>query len=53
MTAAAPLADKVALVRAEALYNLLLPPQHKAMAKVLTDDLKAPVLAAAAEATIP
>jgi hypothetical protein len=46
-------AANVTMVRAEALYNLLLPGQHKAMKDVLTDELKAPVLAAAAESNIP
>jgi hypothetical protein len=46
-------AEGVSFIRAEALYNLLLPSQHEAMREVLTDALRAPVLAAAAEATIP
>ncbi len=43
-------AQGVAMVRAEALYHLMLPPQVKMLDKVLTEALKAPRVAAVAEA---
>lgn len=43
-------ANKVKVIRAELLYNLLLPKLVKQLDKVITDDLKAPKVAAFSEA---
>ena len=47
-----PVSDDIAIIRAEALYDLLLPPIKKSMKGKLPDDLPRPKLAASAEIRI-
>jgi len=47
-----PVSDDIAIIRAEALYDLLLPPMKKSMKGKLPDDLLRPKLAASAEVRV-